>query len=486
MSTPSPEASLSPELRRKLDLLARVPRLDPASVLHFGSMLARLSPWQLARMAPIQLAVEHGFELQQLVDLLMHGTRVGICELNWTVVCPGCGSIEYTYETINALKGGAVFCVTCNRDVAFSLDEQVEVSFRLHAGMRPDMADFDPYADFESYTRSSFSASMQHSQAFEAFVRDHLRGFAVAAADASVSLPLELRPGGLYRVINQQSHSQFWLRADEAVSPLPQVVETDLGEHGFAETERRLQAGPASLRLHNRTGQRRALTLWEVDFAAAAEILRRHPVHREAFFTAKLLLNSQTFREIYRVQQLDPDLRLSIGSQTLLFTDLKGSTAMYEATGDYQAYSVVQRHFELLTECTRRHAGSVVKTIGDAIMAAFSRPIDGLLAALDMQQAIAGLNHTHPEAGLGLKVGLHTGPVLAVNANERLDFFGQTVNLAARVQGLAEAGEIWLTEAIYTPEVAEALTALNYGCSRQSAFLKGISAATPVWRCTPD
>ena len=201
------------------------------------------------------------------------------------------------------------------------------------------------------------------------------------------------------------------------------------------------------------------------------------------FLTAKMLLNHQTFREIYKIQQLDPELRLSIGNQTVMFTDLKGSTAMYEQTGDYQAYALVQRHFDLLTDCTRRHAGSVVKTIGDAIMATFSNPIDGFCAALEMIQTIEELNQPGTEVRLGLKVGLHSGPVLAVNANERLDFFGQTVNLAARVQGLAEAGEIWLTESAFSPSTHDVLNDAGYLADPQSAFLKGISQATSVWRC---
>lgn len=405
------------------------------------------------------------------------------------MVCPGCGSIEYHYAHINALKGGEVFCVTCNRGFAFALDNQVEVSFSLHAGMRDLSAYTDPFAHFENYLKTFFSASIKYSPAFAAFVNAQLRGFFVVGPDERVNLALSAEPDSLYRVINQQSHSQFWLRTGPDPAGLPVVVETDISEKGFVETERELPAGELTIRAHNCSGQRRILTLWRVDFAEASRILREHPNRREPFFTAKMLLNTQTFREIYRVQQLDPDLRLSIGNQTLLFTDLKGSTAMYEETGDYQAYALVQRHFDRLADCTRRHAGSVVKTIGDAIMASFSTPLDGLLAALDMLEAIDELNAGHSQAegelALGLKVGLHTGPgpVLAVNANERLDFFGQTVNLAARVQGLAEAGEIWMTEPVCTAEVSQALAAAGYASHAQSAYLKGISAATPVWRC---
>jgi class 3 adenylate cyclase len=84
----------------------------------------------------------------------------------------------------------------------------------------------------------------------------------------------------------------------------------------------------------------------------------------------------------------------------------------------------------------------------------------------------------------GIKIGLNEGAVLAVNAGERLDYFGQNVNIAARVQGLAQAGEIWLTESVYTaPAIAETLAQHGYGVRQQSALLKGIGEQTLVYQC---
>ncbi|MBT9545749.1 MAG: adenylate/guanylate cyclase domain-containing protein [Candidatus Sericytochromatia bacterium] len=477
---------LTDTLQRKLKALEHYPQLPAGLVQRFGELLPQLSPWQLLRLNPLQLAQDYNFDLSSLLDLLLYSTRIGLFDLNWTVVCLGCGSTEYTYGSINGLKEGHAFCPVCNQDVDFSLDRQVEVTFSLHPGIADFSEQVNPLASLENYYRSYFSASMKHAPELLPLMQSLCLGLYWVEPNERVALPLQAEPNSLYRVLNLQSHSQFWLKTGSELAALPVVVDTDISEQGFVENERQLPAGEVSLRIHNCSATTRILTFWKYDFEAMLAVLQSHPSQLLPFLSAQMLLNHQTFRELYKMQQLDPDLRLSIGSQTVMFTDLKGSTAMYEQTGDYQAYALVQRHFDLLTACTRRHAGSVVKTIGDAIMATFSSPADGLRAALEMVADIDTLNQPGAELQLGLKVGLHTGPVLAVNANERLDFFGQTVNLAARIQGLAEAGEIWVSETVLNPSTEAILTEAGYRFEARSAFLKGISQAMPVWRCQRD
>ena len=84
-----------------------------------------------------------------------------------------------------------------------------------------------------------------------------------------------------------------------------------------------------------------------------------------------------------------------------------------------------------------RH-GAIVKTIGDAVMAVFDNPVEATSAALEMIDALNEFNHTISQE-LILKVGIHRGHSMAVTDNERIDYFGQSVNIAARVQGLADA-----------------------------------------------
>jgi class 3 adenylate cyclase len=90
-----------------------------------------------------------------------------------------------------------------------------------------------------------------------------------------------------------------------------------------------------------------------------------------------------------------------------------------------------------------QHRGAVVKLMGDAIMAAFVHERDALAAALSMLRAYDALGLQNPDAQQsGLKVGVHVGPCYAVTANGVFDYFGQNVNLAARLQGEAAAAQL--------------------------------------------
>jgi class 3 adenylate cyclase len=122
-----------------------------------------------------------------------------------------------------------------------------------------------------------------------------------------------------------------------------------------------------------------------------------------------------------------------------------------------------------------------VKTIGDAVMASFVDPLDALRAALDMRAQIARFNADAGGDLIGLKIGLHAGACLAVTLNDRLDYFGQTVNIAARVQALAGADEIVVTDDVLSlPGATELVAGLEI--ERSAVQLKGIAGDVAVHR----
>jgi class 3 adenylate cyclase len=204
---------------------------------------------------------------------------------------------------------------------------------------------------------------------------------------------------------------------------------------------------------------------------------------RRPFVTAKRMLSNQTFRDIYRTDTLDVDQRLKITSLTFLFTDLKGSTELYERVGDLAAFDLVREHFRTLHEIVGAEGGAVVKTIGDAVMATFPTPDRALSAALRMREAMRRLNENHGgREDLVLKIGIHEGPCLAVTLNERQDYFGSTVNIASRVQGLAMTPSILATGSVIDhPQSASLLSnGREKPVARQHA-LRGIAAEKTVY-----
>jgi class 3 adenylate cyclase len=238
-----------------------------------------------------------------------------------------------------------------------------------------------------------------------------------------------------------------------------------------------LRPGPLRLSLENRTRRRLLPAVW-----IAADALHQLMARRRPFLTAKRLLTNQTFRDIYRTDTLDVDQRLKITSLTFLFTDLRGSTELYNRVGDLVAFDLVRAHFRVLNEIVAAEAGAVVKTIGDAVMATFPTPDRAVAAALRIRQAMRAFNAEHGEKDLLLKIGIHEGPCLAVVLNERQDYFGQTVNIASRVQGLAESQAIYTTRSVVDhPGTAKLLAESGVAPAQRERLLRGIPNAFSIY-----
>jgi class 3 adenylate cyclase len=232
-----------------------------------------------------------------------------------------------------------------------------------------------------------------------------------------------------------------------------------------------LQPGPIRIQVENHAEVRTLPSVCVAGEALHALLGRRRP-----FLTAKRLLSNQTFRDIYRTDTLDVDQRLKITSLTFLFTDLRGSTELYERVGDLAAFDLVRTHFKVLNEIVAAEAGAVVKTIGDAVMATFPTPDRAVAAAMRMRDAMRALNEERGSEDLLLKIGIHEGPCIAVNLNERQDYFGQTVNIASRVQHLATSREIFATGSVLDdPRASSLLTDRGLNPMAHNVTLRGIA-----------
>jgi class 3 adenylate cyclase len=238
-----------------------------------------------------------------------------------------------------------------------------------------------------------------------------------------------------------------------------------------------MRPGPLRLSLENRTETRLLPGLW-----IAGDRLHELLGRRRPFLTAKRMLTNQVFRDIYGTDTIDVEQRLKITSLTFLFTDLKGSTELYERVGDLVAFDMVKAHFRVLNEIVAAEAGAVVKTIGDAVMATFPTPNRAVAAALRMREAMRDLNDVRSREDLLLKIGIHEGPCLAVVLNDRQDYFGTTVNIAARVQGLADSRAILATRSVVADPQASALLEIS-GLKpvSQRRALRGIADEVAVY-----
>ena len=432
---------------------------------------------ELCRVNALAFAAKNKLDEERTIAAFLHAARLGLFELSWNVLCPACGGVLDAGTTLKTVNHDEYGCTLCAADYKPTLDEMVEVTFTVNPRVRR-IAGHDPdtLPEVEYYRQIFWSSGMDLPDELAArlaeFTIDSIEVPPAAKAVLSVQIP-----EGFVIVFDPVTHGRQIIavkgeptRDRQALSIVFTKVTVPLGNV-------ELRPGPLRLSIDNHTDRRVLPALWVSSDALHHLLGKRRP-----FLTAKRLLTNQTFRDLYNTDTLDPDQRLKITSLTFLFTDLKGSTALYERVGDLVAYDLVRQHFGVLHEIVAAETGAVVKTIGDAVMATFSTPDRALAAALRMREAMTRINVERGNEDLLLKIGIHEGPCLAVRLNNSQDYFGQTVNIAARVQGLASSRAIFATQPVVEdPNAAKILQSQSLRPSMRRAALRGIADETTVY-----
>jgi class 3 adenylate cyclase len=434
---------------------------------------------ELARINVLAFAVARGLDEERTIAAFLHAARLGMFEMVWEVLCPTCGGVLDAAMTLKNVHQAPYDCALCSRSFELSLDEMVEVVFTVSPRVRKIAAhDPDTLPFWDYYRQVYWSSAVDLSdEGLEKLIAEFTLDARVLGPGEQASVAITV-PEGWVIAFEPVSHFGHYLKvAAERAANVQHLSLAFTGAHAPTATTP-LQSGPLQLTIANRTGGRALPVVWIENRDFDALVGKRRPN-----LTAKRIFTNQTFRDLYGSDTLAIDQGLKIVSLTFLFTDLKGSTELYADLGDLAAYELVRRHFHLLNEIVAAEGGAVVKTIGDAVMATFPTPDRALAAALRMREAVRDVRSATQGADLVLKIGIHAGPCLAVMLNDRLDYFGQTVNIAARVQGLALPHEIFLTRPVVDdPHSATLLKTAGLAPSQQSAALKGIAGEVAVYR----
>jgi class 3 adenylate cyclase len=397
----------------------------------------------LNRVNVLTFAAKTGLNEERALAAFLHAARLGLFELSWNVLCPGCGGVLGASATLKSVNSDKYNCALCAAGYQPTLDEMVEVTFTVSPRVRRIAAHNPEELSFVEYMRQIFwSTGVDLPENFEQLIDEVvLDAIELPVGDKAI-LSLQL-PGQFLIIFDPVTHGTQFLDVKGEPTRERQSLSFILSKTHAPTGTMELRPGPLRLSLENHCDVRVLPAVW-IAGTTLHELLGR----RKPFLTAKRLLTNQTFRDIFRTDTLDVDQRLKITSLTFLFTDLKGSTELYERVGDLMAFDLVRAHFRVLNEIVAAEAGAVVKTIGDAVMATFPTPDRAIAAALRMREAMRNLNEEHESEDLLLKIGIHEGPCLAVTLNDRQDYFGQTVNIAARVQGLAVSRAIFATGSV--------------------------------------
>src|SRR5262244_229996 len=433
---------------------------------------------RLSRINVLDFARREGLDEQRAITTFLHATQIGLLDMSWNVLCPSCGGVLDANATLKTVRSNEYYCAFCAAATEPTLDDVVEVSFTVSPRVRKIAAHTPEELPIWEYHRQIFWGTGVDlpDETFEATCEQlTLDAVELPAGDKAI-LSLQL-PAELVIVGEPVTHAAQFIEVKGEPTGERQNLALVFNNVRAPTGTVELRPGPLRLSLDNRTAARVLPTVW-----IAANDLHELTSKRRPFLNAKRLLSNQTFRDIYRTDTLGVDQRLKITSLTFLFTDLKGSTALYERVGDLAAFDLVRAHFRALLDIIASEKGAVVKTIGDAVMATFIRPEDALMAGLKMRAAMDELNKERGSKDLIVKIGIHEGPCLAVNLNERQDYFGQTVNIASRVQGLAMSQSILATApVVQNPRSASVLGSNGQKPVAQNRALRGVSSEVAIY-----
>ncbi len=402
---------------------------------------------ELSHVRPLAVARNWGRDEWEILRLFLHTPRCGLMDLSWEILCPNCrSSRQPPAHSLSQLKRTS-HCEVCQIQFDGEFDKSVELKFSVNPAIRP--RDEQTFCLAGPGGKPHLVSQLCLEPREERFWKLPAITKPLRMRSPQVKEPRTLRPPDTpdqgQRLVISCEASGFSVRSESAAEP-----------ESFARIE---NPNPFPLLLSFEVVE------WSEDILTAARVT-----------------NWQEFRDLFSKEVISPNEQVTVGSQVVLFTDLRSSTALYHSLGDAPAYALVRNHFSVLVDVIRAQHGTVVKTIGDSVMATFSRVDEALDAVRKMHQQLPSANPSLA-APLALKSSLHIGPCLAVNANDKLDFFGTTINLAARMIKHCEGGDLVVSDEIFRhPEMARFLTAVPDSPRPSQVRFRGFDASHQVWR----
>lgn len=341
---------------------------------------------------------------RELLRVALHATRAGVLSLSWDTICPHCRGVTEENPALGKMRP-EVRCEVCAIDFATSTEQSVEVTFHVHSSIR--------------------EVAERHFCSAEPATKDHIRVQLDVPPGQTVSVVPELAPGR-YRMRRHGERRYGYLDITEAATA--EVAQWTAEEGAVTRA-----APGAALEIKNAEAQTQMFIVESSQWTDYA-------------LRPGQLLSLPDFRDLFSEDYVAADVHLAVGEQTLLFTDVVGSTAFYAERGDPAAFVEIKRHFDEVFSIVAAHRGVAIKTIGDAVMAAFVNPADAVRASHEIHKRFSPARKDTP---IKLRISLNTGPCIAVRFNAAIDYFGGAVNVAAKLQSLAEAWQVAMSEATY-------------------------------------
>lgn len=380
---------------------------------HLIEYIRKADDEHLLRIHPYSLAEYWGEKKYAVLNVFLYAAKLNLLDFSWDVCCPNCKAPRNNFRKLKESRSH-LYCKECDLDYDLDFNSNTHLVFTPHPLIR-------------KISDKRYSYGEPHETPHK--VSQH---FLNIGESAYLKIQLE---EGTYIFKSHMHKGELKLHVREEGLDTVSIIMNDVDFEGQEVT---ISTKP-NLTFVNNSSKKIVCFLekkeWKEEAIYASEVSSAHD-----------------FRSLFSREALKEGSSVKATGVTMLFTDIMNSTEFYQQEGDEMAIGRVMNHFRIIQQIVAEERGGVVKTIGDSVMAVFREPVSALKAVERIQQIFTGAS-TIGES-FKLKAGVHYGDCVAVNLNDRTDYFGTTVNIAARLVDVAKEKEIVISEDFFNhPDV---------------------------------
>lgn len=401
------------------------------------NFIERADEIDLLQIKPLKLAKQWQAQPNQVLQVFLYAVKEGLLNFNWNLSCPDCRTVQQTCKTLSEIHE-PIYCYDCNKEFYVNFNRSVQLSFKPNPLIR-------------KISGKQYALAGPHKSR-HTVIQQYLK----PGQSRYVKTKLQ---NGQYYLTTTSSDGYVLLNVAEDGNDTIRVQLNETGLEGEAEI-----INQPNLILENCTQKEQLFTIektaWQDDNVTAARVT-----------------SLQVFRDLFSNEVLRKGEKIAVDQLTLMFTDLFNSTGMYYKEGDNHAVGRVIEHFDVLHQAVAKEDGAIVKTIGDSVMAVFSNPAQAFRAFASAQKIIS--KEKRFNKSLKLKAGIHHGSCVAVNLNNKIDYFGSTVNIASRLVDYADANEVVISDAVSSNKELEKMLekrSFRFPTEKKYVQLKGFDS----------
>lgn len=392
-------------LKERLTTISEKPQIVEKLIL----TLQTADDEDLKNLSPIKLSSVWKEPLSDVLKVMFYAAKIDVLNFSWNVLCPHCMQTVQNCRSLIEITD-PLYCKVCNKDFEVDFNRSVQLTFHPHPLIRKLQKKKYCIGSPSLHKHVPLHAILQPGQ--KRFVKIGLKegNYRFSCDKTSGYVNAKVQQTGLENTTLVFSQDDLE-KQNVILSPNTNVI------------------------LHNQTEEPITIKCesldWEMFSVSASEVT-----------------SWSLFRDLFPRELIRDKKKLAATDLTILFTDLFNSSQIYSSKGDDSAVGLVINHFDILQQIILEERGSIVKTIGDAVMAVFPKPIYAVMAFNRAQDVFK--NELRTEQPIQLKGGVHVGNCVAVTLNNRIDYFGNTINIASRLVDYAHGEEIVISNDAYS------------------------------------